>query len=107
MKSIVITIVLIAAGALFAYTNPTLDSYKDYLHQTILKETNEKHDPLGQALGSLFGGVASSVIASQTVRHDYVFLSTYETKFSERERLRAVGLLKNFFVVENPVAAGK
>jgi len=35
-----------------------------------------------------------------------VFWSTYETKLSERERLRAIGALKNFFVLENPAASG-
>jgi hypothetical protein len=106
MKSIVFTLFLIAAGALLAYTNPTLDSYQRYLQQSILKEAKQKEDPLQQALGSLLGGVASSVIASQTVTADYVFWSTYETTLNDNERLRAVGVLKNFYLLENPLAKG-
>lgn len=97
---------MIAAGALLAYTNPTLDSYQQYLRQSILKGSKQQENPVEQALGAVLGGVASGVIASQTIRTDYVFWSTYETKLSERERLRAIGALKNFFVLENPAASG-
>ncbi|MGH8471023.1 MAG: DUF4359 domain-containing protein, partial [Gammaproteobacteria bacterium] len=91
---------------LLAYTNPTLDSYQQYLRQSILKESKRQENPVEEALGTLLGGVASGVIASQTMREDYVFWSTYETRLADSERLRAVGLLKNFYVLENPVAAG-
>ncbi|MGH8478666.1 MAG: DUF4359 domain-containing protein [Gammaproteobacteria bacterium] len=102
MRSIVIGLFVIAAGALLAYTNPTLDSYQQYLRQSILKGSKRQENPVEQALGTLLGGVASGVIASQTVRTDFVFWSTYETPVTDSERLRAVGLLKNFFVLENP-----
>ncbi len=106
MKSIVSALFVIAAGALLAYTNPTLDSYQQYLQQSILKQAKQKESPIEQALGTLLGGVASGVIAGQTVRTDYVFWSTYETRLTDSERLRAVGVLKNFYVLENPLAAG-
>jgi len=106
IKSIVISLLVIAGGGLLAYTNPTLDSYQRYLQQTILKQAKQKSNPVEQALGTVLGGVASGVIASQTVRTDYVFWSTYETRLTDRERLRAVGALKNFYVIENPFAAG-
>ena len=96
---------VIAGGALLAYTNPTLDSYQQYLQQSILKQAKRRENPVEQALGIALGGVASGVIASQTVRTDYVFWSTYETRLTDGKRLRAVGLLKNFCVLENPVAA--
>jgi len=106
VKSIVAALFVIAGGALLAYTNPTLDSYQQYLRISILKETKELDTPLEQALGNVLGGIASGVIASQTVRTDYVFWSTYETRLTDSERLRAVGVLKNFYVLENPLAAG-
>jgi hypothetical protein len=106
MKSIVSALFVIAAGALLAYTNPTLDSYQQYLQQSILKPAKRRENPVEQALGTVLGGVASRVIASQTVRTDYVFWSTYETRLTDRERLRAIGVLKNFHVLENPFAAG-
>ena len=106
VKTIVAALFVIAGGALLAYTNPTLDSYQQYLRISILKETKELDTPLEQVLGNVLGGVASGVIASQTVRTDYVFWSTYETRLTDRERLRAIGMLKNFYVLENPFAAG-
>ena len=106
MKSIVISLLVITFGGLLAYTNPTVDSYQQYLHQSILKQAKQKANPVEQALGTVLGGVASGVIASQTVRTDYVFWSTYETRLTDRERLRAIGVLKNFYVLENPFAAG-
>ncbi len=104
VKSVVSTLVVVAVGALLAFTNPTLDSYQQYLRLSILKETKRQENPVAHALGTLLGGVASGVIASQTVRTDFVFWSTYETPLTDSERLRAVGLLKNFFLLENPAA---
>ncbi len=107
MKSIVSAFFLIAVGALLAYTNPTLDSYQQYLRQSILNESKRRENPVEQALGTLLGGVASGVVASQTMREDYVFWSTYETRLADSGRLRAVGLLKNFFMIENPAVRGE
>jgi Domain of unknown function (DUF4359) len=106
MKSVVMSLLVIAGGALLAYTNPTLDSYQRYLQESILKHAKQKANPVEQVLGTVLGGVASGVIASQTVRTDYVLWSTYETRLTDRERLRAIGVLKNFYVLENPFAAG-
>lgn len=106
MKSIAFLMLLIAALGLLAYTNPTLDIYQQYLQQSILKQAKRKANPVERALGTVLGGVASGVIASQTVRTDYVFWSTYETRLTDRERLRAIGVLNNFYVLENPFAAG-
>jgi len=79
---------------------------KRLLQQSILKQAKQKANPVEQALGNVLGGIASGVIASQTVRSDYVFWSTYETRLTDRERLRAIGVLNNFYVLENPFAAG-
>ncbi len=106
MKAIAFLMLLIAALGLLAYTNPTLDSYQRYLQQSILRQAKQKANPVEQALGTVLGGVASGIIASQTVRTDYVFWSTYETNLTDSERLRATGALQNFYVLENPVAAG-
>jgi len=106
MKSILFTLVAVALLGLLAYTNPTLDSYQEYVHQSILRETNHQENPLEQVLGSLLGGIASGMIAKQTLRTDYVFLSTYDTQFNQ-EHLRAIGVLKNFYILETPKALSK
>jgi hypothetical protein len=58
-----------------------------------------KGDEVGRALGVLVSGVASGLLTSATVRSDYVFWSTYETTLGQ-DRLRALGILRNFRVLE-------
>jgi len=101
MKPILLTIIAVSVLGLLAYTNPTLDHYEEYLQQSILQEAKKSKDPLEQMLGGFFGGLASGFIAKQTVRGDYVFFSTYDTQI-DKEHLRAIGVLKNFYVLEHP-----
>jgi hypothetical protein len=91
------TIVMISIVGLLAFTNPKLDSYEQYIHQAITQEAN-KRDDLARTLGTLFGGVASSLIASSTVRNNYVLFSTYDSNLGGRH-LKYVGVLGNFFQV--------
>ena len=103
MRSLSLTIAAISILALLALTHPTMEDYTAFIHGAILKESRRQTSAVDRILGALLGGIASSVIASQTVRTDYVFFSTYDTQL-ENERLRAVGLLKNFIISENPAA---
>lgn len=106
MKLTLCTLVAVALLGLLAYTNPTLDSYQEFVRQSILRETKQQENPLEQVLGSLLGGVASGMIANQTLRTDYVFLSTYDAQVNQ-EHLRAIGVLKNFYILESPKALSK
>jgi len=90
-------IVMVAIVGLLAFTNPTLDSYEHHIHQVITQEAN-KRDDLTQTLGTLFGGVASSLIANSTVRNNYVLFSTYDSNLGSRH-LKFVGILGNFFQI--------
>jgi Domain of unknown function (DUF4359) len=90
-----LTIVAISIVGLLAFTNPKLDSYEQYIHQVITQEAN-KRDDLTRTLGTLFGGVASSFIASSTVRNNYVLFSTYDSNMGN-QHLKFVGILGNFF----------
>ncbi len=69
MKSIVSALFVIAVGALLAYTNPTLESYQQYLRQSILKQAKRRENPVEQALGAVLGGVASGVIGQSNGTH--------------------------------------
>lgn len=107
VKSIALVLVLIALLGLCAYTNPTLEEYESFVHQEILQAVNkESRDEVDQVLGGFLGGLASKVFANQTVRKDYVFLSTYNTSFG-KEHLISVGVLKNFMILENPESLKK
>ncbi|MCX6068479.1 MAG: DUF4359 domain-containing protein [Chloroflexi bacterium] len=101
MKLFSITLILIALLGLFAYTNPKLDNYDQFISQRIIEETRKEKDPMAGALGSLFGGFAANLMTTQTVRKDYVFFSTYDTAFGN-EHIRAIGVLNNFYITESP-----
>jgi hypothetical protein len=98
VKSISATILVVALLGLFAYTNPTLDGYENFVRQDIIQES-QKQDDLTRALGFFLGGIAGRVIRNQTIRKDYVFLSIYNTNLGNG-RLRVLGVLNNYFVLE-------
>jgi hypothetical protein len=103
MKLIVIVLTLIAFFSLLAYTNPKLENYDQFITQRITEETRKQKDPLAGAFGALFGGFAANLMTKQMVRKDYVLFSTYDTAFGN-EHLRAIGILNNFYVTENPAS---
>lgn len=102
MKSLPIIITLAALVALMVYTNPTSDDLGNYVRQYVMKESQTKmQEPQGQFLGTILGGIAGGVISSQSVRTDYVLFSIYEVQFG-KERFKALGLFKNFILLEKP-----
>jgi Domain of unknown function (DUF4359) len=101
MKSLSVTIAAVSILALLVLTNPTMEAYTAFLHSSILKETRRETSEVDRVVGALLGGIASTFVASQTVRTDYVLFSTYDMQI-ENERLRALGLLKNFIILESP-----
>ncbi|NJD08759.1 MAG: DUF4359 domain-containing protein [Methylococcaceae bacterium] len=102
MKTVLWVLVVVCLVGLLAYTNPDMDRYQAYCSQEIQQEVGKKgSDPLTGALGSLLGGFAGTVMASQTARHDYVIFSSYDTTLGT-EHFRAIGVLNNFIVLEKP-----
>src|SRR5581483_814482 len=98
MKLLTSTIFVVALLGLLAYKNPTLDGYEHFMRQKI---TEESKTEVEKALGFFLGDFASRFVASQTIRRDYIFLSTYDTEFGG-EHLRTLGILNNFFILETP-----
>jgi len=102
MKSLAIIIVLVALAGLMVYTNPSMDDLSNYVRQYVMKESQKKmKEPSGQLLGAILGGIAGSVMSSQTVRTDYILFSTYEVQFG-KERFKALGIFRNFILLEKP-----
>ncbi len=101
MKPFIIALVSISLLGLLTYTNPKLDSYDQFINQKIVEETGQQKDPLLGMMGSLLGGFAANLMAKQTLRKDYVLFSTYETPLGNK-RIRAVGVLNNFYLTEKP-----
>ncbi|MFZ0931291.1 MAG: DUF4359 domain-containing protein [Syntrophobacteraceae bacterium] len=102
MKSLVIIIALVALVGLMVYTNPSKDDLSNYVRQYVMKESQKKmKDSRGQLLGTILGGIAGGVLNSQTIRTDYVLFSTYEVQFG-KERFKALGIFRNFILLEKP-----
>ncbi len=102
MKSLVIIMALLALVSLMVYTNPSMDDLSSYVRQYVIKESQKKmKDSPGQFLSTILGGIAGSVMSSQTVRTDYILFSTYEVRFGQ-ERFRALGIFRNFILLEKP-----
>ena len=102
MKSLAIIIAVVALVGLMVYTNPSKDDLSNYVRQYVMKESQKKiKDPQGQFLGTILGGIAGSVMSSQTVRTDYILFSTYEVQFG-KERFKALGIFGNFILLEKP-----
>ena len=55
----------------------------------------------GQFLSTVPGGIVGGAMSSQTVRTDYILFSTYEVQFG-KERLKALGIFRNFIILEKP-----
>jgi hypothetical protein len=102
MKLVASIIVAVALLGLLVYTNPSLEDYNNFIRQSIIKEgQKQKENPLGQLLVPFLSGMAGSLVASQTVRSDYVVCSVYSVQFG-KERIKALGVLKNFVFLEKP-----
>ena len=102
MKALAATMALIALIGLMVYTNPSKDDLSDYVRQYVMKESQKKTENYqGQILATFLGGIAGGLISSQTIRTDYVLFSTYELPFG-KERFRALGIFKNFILLEKP-----
>jgi hypothetical protein len=102
MRSLATVIALVALVGLTAYTNPSMDDFSNYVRQYVVKESQkEMQDPLGQFLTSILGGIAGNVVSSQTVRTDYILFSTYKVQFG-KERFKALGICRNFILLEKP-----
>jgi hypothetical protein len=84
------------------YTNPSMDDLGNYVCHYVMKESQKKmKDPQGQFLSTILGGIVGGVISSQTVRTDYILFSTYEVQFG-KERLKALGIFRNFILLQKP-----
>lgn len=106
MKLLSVVVVVVALLGLMAFKNPTLDDYNNYVRQVVVKEfqktaEEEGGGPFGQVLAPLLGNLAGGLMASQTVRSDYIFFSLYEARLGE-EQLKLLGILSQFLVLEKP-----
>lgn len=98
MKAFTVTTAVIAVLGLFAYTNPDMAMYEQFLRNTIVQQSRGE-GTASRALAALFGGLASGMLVGATTRSDYVFCSVYVTELGD-SRVEALGALNNFFVLK-------
>jgi hypothetical protein len=102
MKSLTIVVVLAALVGLMAYTNPSRDDFSNYIRQYVMKESQKRTQGTQvQLFAPILGSLAGSVVSRGTVRADYIVFSTYEFPMGQ-ERIRVLGLFKNFILLEKP-----
>lgn len=102
MKVLSVVIAVVAVVALMVFTNPSMNDFDTYIRQSVIKESEKQtQDSMGRFLGSIVGGVAGSVVTSQTVRSDYLIFSLYEARLGP-EKLKALGICRNFILLESP-----
>ncbi|WP_374089175.1 DUF4359 domain-containing protein [Methylomicrobium lacus] len=102
MKLLASTLILLAFLGFLAYTNPSMDSYDQFINQRILDKAGQAKDPLQGMIGSVLGGVASRLMVQQTERKDYIIFSAYDTVIGN-SHIRAIGLVNHFYLTEDQV----
>jgi len=88
-----IALLIIILG-LLALTNPSMDDFKLAAEERVKTEM-EKKSELEQALGNLFGGTLSSLIASKTKRSNYFLFSVYSLNVN-KEDYKYIGVASLF-----------
>jgi hypothetical protein len=101
MKQISITLVILFILGVMIATNPSIEEYERFVVNEIRDQAREEGGLEGEALAALFGGLASSFLVTQTKHNDYLLFSTYETPIGD-DTMKAVGALRQFFVLESP-----
>ncbi len=102
MKVLSVVIAVVALVGLMVFTNPTMNDFDTYIRQSVIKESEKQtQDSMGRFLGSIVGGLAGTVVTSQTVRSDYLIFSLYEARLGT-EKLKALGICRNFILLESP-----
>lgn len=78
-----IALLVIILG-LLAITNPTMDDFKLAAEAKLKEEMSDKSE-MEQALGNLFGGTLSGLIASKTKRDNFYLFSVYSLNADKKE----------------------
>lgn len=99
MKSLTVTIVIVAVLGLLVYTNPNMSMYAQFLRNTMLQQTRHEGEAATNTFAALLSGLTSGLLANATTRKDYVFCSVYVTEFGDTH-IEALGAVNNFFVLK-------
>lgn len=98
MKSIIAFALGIAIATAMVATNPSMEDYSNFLgHKYVHSAKNQ--DDITRGFALILGGLAGSVLSTQTTRKNYLLFSTYETDTGSK-KLLYVGIFKNFINLE-------
>lgn len=90
---------IVGIAALFAFTNPNMSDYEQYLRKEIV-QNSQNSDVVTQAVSTLFSGLASGLVVNFTTRTNFLLFSLYETNMAQNH-YKVLGALGNFVVIEH------
>ena len=92
---------VLIAGLLFA-TNPNKNDYESHLQEQIKNYSDNKvKDNLLSGIIDLFSGGAAKVASMATEKEDFFFFSTYSTELDDNNRVKYLGILNHFVLMES------
>ncbi len=94
-----IIIATVGIAALFAFTNPDMPDYEQYLRKEIV-QNSQNSDVVTQTVSTLFSGLASGLIVNFTTRTNFLLFSLYETNMAQNH-YKVLGALDNFVVIQH------
>ncbi len=89
----------VGIAALFAFTNPDMPDYEQYLRKEIV-QNSQNSDVVTQTVSTLFSGLASGLIVNFTTRTNFLLFSLYETNMAQNH-YKVLGALDNFVVIQH------
>ena len=94
-------VLVLIAGLLFS-TNPNDWDYENHLQEQI-KEFSKKEvkDGLLGGIIDLFSGGVAKVASLATEKEDYYLFSIYSTELDENNRVKYLGILNHFVLLES------
>jgi len=97
-----IVVLMLLVGALLFATNPNESDYKAYLKNEIqlAAQKNVKDDFLGK-LANIFSGAVAEMAGFVTEKDDFLVLSLYNTQIDDNNKVKYLGILNHFFLLES------
>ena len=97
---LILTLLVIALAFICMETNPTHEQYTTWIKEDYIPKTTDSNQ-ITEALAQI---VVPSLMSESTITKNYVFFSIYEVHLEHGNTLKILGMLNNFFVLEDSSA---
>lgn len=97
LSPLILTLLLIATAFICMKTNPTYEQYTTWVKEDYIPSTTEENK-----ITEVFAQIVGPTLISQsTITKNYVFFTLYEVHLEQDNTLKVLGVLNNFFVLED------